>query len=86
MHAQASIEGYDRFVRCIGFGPQTRCVLYAPDAPLHDRYTMKTDFMSAADEDHLRKVTLVINAFFGWDFNSCEALHKGGVEKKPGRG
>ncbi len=77
MHAQASVEGYDLFVRCIGFGPQTRCVLYDPSAPLHDRYTMKTDFMSKADAEHLRKVTLTINAFFGWEFNSCEALHKG---------
>jgi len=79
MHAQQSIEGYDRFVRCIGFGPQTRCVSYDPQAPLHDRYTMKTDFMPAADVAHLRKVTLTINAFFGWDFNSCEALHRDGT-------
>ncbi len=77
MHAQASVEGYDLFVRCIGFGPQTRCVLYDPSAPLHDRYTMKTNFMSKADEDHLRKTTLTINAFFGWEFNSCEALRQG---------
>ncbi|MDP2342611.1 MAG: hypothetical protein Q8O67_16760 [Deltaproteobacteria bacterium] len=74
MHAQASVEGFDLFVRCIGFGPQTKCVLYDPSAPLHDRYTLKTDFMSAADAEHLRKVTVTINAFFGWDFNSCEAL------------
>ena len=79
MHAQASVEGFDRFVRCVGFGPQTRCVLYDPSAPLHDRYTMQTNFMSAADEDHLRKVTLTINAFFGWEFNSCEALRQGGT-------
>ena len=79
MHAQASIEGYDSFVRCIGFGPQTRSVSYAPEAPLHDRYTMKTDFLPPADEDHLRKVCLVINAFFGWDFNSCESLRRDGV-------
>ena len=79
MHAQQSVEGYDLFVRCIGFGAQTRCVAYDPDAPLHDRYTTKTDFMPAADVEHLRKVTLVINAFFGWEFNSCEALHKGGT-------
>jgi len=77
MHAQKSVEGYDLFVRCIGFGPQARCVLYDPDAPLHDRYTMKTDFMPAKDVEHLRKVTMTINAFFGWDFNSCEALHQG---------
>ncbi len=79
MHAQASVEGFDRFVRCIGFGPQTRCVLYDPDAALHDRYTMKSDYMSAADEEHLRKVTLTINAFFGWEFNSCEALRRDAV-------
>jgi hypothetical protein len=76
MHAQASVEGFDLFVRCIGFGPQTRCVLYDPSAPLHDRYTMKTGFMSASDEEHLRKITLTINAFFGWEFNSCESLRK----------
>ena len=79
MHAQASVEGFDRFVRTVGFGPQTRNVLYAPDAPLHDRYTMETAFLSPEDAEHLRKVTLTINAFFGWDFNSCESLRKGGV-------
>ena len=35
--------------------------------------------MPAADALHLRKVTLTINAFFGWDFNSCEALHRDGT-------
>jgi hypothetical protein len=77
MHAQSSVEGYERFVRCIGFGPQTRCVSYDASAPLHDRYTMHTDFMPQADVDHLRKVTLTINAYFGWEFNSCEALQRG---------
>jgi hypothetical protein len=38
---------------------------------------MKNDFMSAADAEHLRKVTMTINAFFGWEFNSCEALRVG---------
>src|SRR5437868_321181 len=28
MHLQAAVNGFDRFVRCIGFGPQTHCVLY----------------------------------------------------------
>ena len=79
MHLQAAVNGFDRFVRCIGFGPQTHCVLYDPEAPLHDRYTMQTGFISKAEEEHLRKVTLTINAFFGWEFNSCEALRKDGV-------
>jgi hypothetical protein len=81
MHVQSAVKDYDRFVRCIGFGPQTHCVLYDPVAPLHDRYTLKREdeFLSPADREHLRKVTLTINAFFGWEFNSCEALHKGDV-------
>jgi hypothetical protein len=81
MHVQAAVKDYDRFVRCIGFGPQTHCVLYNADAPLHDRYTMtpESEFVSAADRDHLRKTTLTINSFFGWEFNSCEALHAQGT-------
>lgn len=79
MHVQAGVNGFDRFVRCIGFGPQTSYVLYDPAAPLHDRYTMQTDFLSDKEKEHLRKVTLTINAFFGWEFNSCESLRKGDV-------
>ncbi len=79
MHLQAAVKDYDRFVRCIGFGPQAHCVLYNPDAALHDRYTMEKDFISAAEWDHLRKITMTINAFFGWEFNSCESLRAGGV-------
>ncbi len=79
MHVQAAVAPFDRFVRCIGFGPQTHSVLYDPDAPLHDRYTMQRDFISQKELDHLRKITLTINAFFGWEFNSCESLRRDGV-------
>ncbi|MBL8916745.1 MAG: hypothetical protein JNM17_38945 [Archangium sp.] len=76
MHLQKAVDPYDRFVRTIGFGPQTHSVFYDPDAPLHDRYTMKKEkeFLTDADAQVLRDTTLTINAFFGWDFNSCEAL------------
>src|SRR5688572_10866440 len=40
LHAQRAVEPHDLFVRCIGFGPQTRIIRYDPSAPLHDRYTM----------------------------------------------
>ena len=40
LHLQRAVEPHDLFVRCIGFGPQTRLVRYDPSAPLHDRYTM----------------------------------------------
>lgn len=79
MHLQRSVEGWDRFVRCIGIGPQTHLVRYDPSAALHDRYTMDTEFASADDERILRHTTLTINSFFGWDFNSCEALHRNGT-------
>jgi hypothetical protein len=81
MHLQKAIEPFDRFVRCIGLGPQTRIVRYEPGAPLHDRYTMDAPatFVTEEDASLLRDTTLTINAFFGWDFNSCEALsQKGG--------
>jgi hypothetical protein len=75
MHLQKAVHPFDRFVRCIGLGPQTHIVRYEPGAPLHDRYTMDKDFVSAEEAQLLRDTTLTINAFFGWDFNSCEALH-----------
>jgi len=79
MHLQHAVHPHDRFVRSIGLGPQVRHVLYDPSAALHDRYTMKRDFLSADDEAVLRDMTLTINTFFGWDFNSCESLHKDGI-------
>lgn len=78
MHLQAGVRDFDRFVRCIGLGPQTRLVLYEPSAPLHDRYTMERDFVSGPEAALLRDLALTINAFFGWDFNSCEALRSEG--------
>lgn len=79
MHLQKGVAPFDAFVRCVGLGPQWRFVNYNPDAPLHDRYQMDRDFLSTSDMDTLSKMTMVINAFFGWDFNSCEALRSNGT-------
>ena len=76
MHLQAAVLPFDRFVRCLGLGPQTRVINYDPDAPLHDRYRTDIDFLKAEDAQVIEDITLTINAFFGWDFNSCEALLK----------
>jgi hypothetical protein len=78
MHLQQGVQPFDTFVRCVGLGPQWRFVNYDPAAPLHDRYRMDRDFLSADDEKTLSHMTMVINAFFGWDFNSCEALRSNG--------
>ena len=76
MHLQRAVEPHDLFVRCIGFGPQTRVIRYDPSAPLHDRYTLDRDVLPAEQSAVMRDMTLTINAFFGWDFNSCEALRR----------
>ena len=79
MNLQAAILPHDWFVRCIGLGPQMRKVNYDPGAPLHDRYRMEIDFLPEEDQSVLEDMTLTINAFFGWDFNSCESLRRDGV-------
>lgn len=79
MHLQKSAAPFDSFVRCLGLGPQWRYVNYDPDAPLHDRYRVDSNFLEPSDMDTLSKMTMTINAFFGWDFNSCEALRSNGT-------
>ena len=79
MNLQKGVEPNDAFVRCVGLGPQFRMVNYDPGAPLHDRYRMDHDFLPEDQARQLRDMTMVINAFFGWDFNSCEGLRQEGV-------
>ena len=76
LHLQAGVLPYDQFVRCIGFGPQTHVIKYDPSQPLHQRYTNEKGFLTKDDRALIEDITLTINAFFGWDFNSCEALLK----------
>jgi hypothetical protein len=79
MHLQKAVDPHDMFVRCVGLGPQVRIIQYDPGAPHHDRYTMRYGGISSEEAVMLRDMTLTINAFFGWDFNSCEALRSDGT-------
>ncbi|HEX2255052.1 MAG TPA: hypothetical protein VHQ65_17430 [Thermoanaerobaculia bacterium] len=79
MHLQRSCEPFDLFIRAIGLGPQVRFVRYDPAAPLHERYTVSFDFLDAEESSLLADMVLTINAFFGWDFNSCESVRQNGV-------
>ena len=79
MHLQKAILPYEEFVRGIGLGPQVRIVRYDPAAPLHERYRPEQGFLSQENESVIRDLTLTINTFFGWDFNSCESLLKDGT-------
>jgi len=78
MNLQKGVDPHDAFVRCVGLGPQFRFVNYDPGAALHNRYRMERDFLPAEQAQQLADMTMVINAFFGWDFNSCEALRQDG--------
>jgi len=79
MHLQRGIADFDLFVRAVGLGPQVRMIRYDPDAPLHARYRPDRGFLTDDEASLLRDMTLTINSFFGWDFNSCEALRREGA-------
>ncbi len=74
MHVQEGVIPFEVFCRCIGLGPQTRVIKYDPSSALHERYQVAFDFVTPEEQALLEDITLTINAFFGWDFNSCEAL------------
>ena len=79
MHVQKAVAGFDLFVRAVGIGPQVRLMKYDASQPLHGRYLMERNFCSKDDEQVMIDTCLLINTFFGWDFNSVEALRKDGV-------
>jgi len=78
-HLQAAVKDWDLFIRAIGMGPQVNVVKYDPDQPLHDRYRVEFGFVSGEEWKRATKICRTINAFFGWDFNSCEMLRANGV-------
>ena len=78
-HLQAAVKDYDLFVRGIGIGPQINLIRYDPSAPLHARYVVDFHFLEGEEWLRATKITRVINAFFGWDFNSCEMLRSDNI-------
>jgi hypothetical protein len=79
MHLQKAVEPFDLFVRGIGIGPQVEIVRYDPTQPLHARYCVDFFFMNGEEWSLMNDTVMTINAFFGWEFNSCEALRKDGT-------
>lgn len=78
MHLQQGIDDYDVFCRSLAIGPQVTNLRFAPEKPQHARYVIDHGFLPPEDGDQVRIITKVINAFFRWDFNSCETIHKDG--------
>ncbi len=79
MHLQAGLADYEVFVRSLAIGPQVMSMKYDPGQPQHGRYQIDHAFLSAAKGKEARIITKVINAFFRWDFNSCEGIIKDDV-------
>jgi hypothetical protein len=77
MHLQQSVEGYDVFARSLSIGPETMVMKFRPELPMHDRYAVEHDFLSARTGDEVLTISRVVNAFFRWEFNSCESLVRG---------
>jgi hypothetical protein len=74
MHLQASVEGYDVFARSLTFGPDSMVMKFQPDQPMHHRYAVDHAFLSPEAGDEVLTISRLINAFFRWEFNSCESL------------
>jgi len=52
---------------------------YDPSVPLHARYTVEHGFLAPDVGAEVVAISRLVNAFFRWEFNSCETLVKDGV-------
>ncbi len=77
MHLQKSVEGYDVFARSLSIGAETMVMKFRPELPMHDRYEVAHDFLSPNVGEEVLTISRVVNAFFRWEFNSCESLVHG---------
>ena len=78
MHVQRAVDDFDVFARSLSIGPETMVMRFEPDRPMHDRYQVDHDFLSAGTGREVVTISRLVNAFFGWEFNSCETIVKGG--------
>jgi hypothetical protein len=79
MHLQKSVDGFDVFARSLSIGAETMVMNFDPDQPMHGRYSVSHDFLDADTGDEVVTIGRLVNAFFRWEFNSCETLVKDGV-------
>lgn len=73
MHLQQS-KPHDVFARALSIGPETMVMRFRPDEPMHNRYAVDHSFLTAAAGEECVSINRVVNAFFRWEFNSCEML------------
>jgi len=76
MHLQHAVD-YDVFARSLSIGAETMVMKFQPDQPMHLRYAVDHAFLPAAEGAEVVTIGKLVNAFFRWEFNSCETLVKG---------
>jgi hypothetical protein len=79
MHLQKAVDGFDVFARSLSIGAETMVMNFDPDQPMHARYSVSHDFLSPEVGDETVTIGRLVNAFFRWEFNSCETLIRDGV-------
>ena len=77
MHLQKAID-YDVFARSLSIGAETMVMKFQPDQPMHLRYAVEHEFLSPQVGEEVVTIGRLVNAFFRWEFNSCETLVSGG--------
>ena len=77
MHLQKAVEGYDVFARSLSIGAETMVMKFRPELPMHDRYEVAHEFLTPEVGDEVVTISRLVNAFFKWEFNSCENLVAG---------
>lgn len=78
MHLQQSVEGFDVFARSLSIGAETMVMRFDPDRPMHDRYSVSYNFLTPSAGEEVVTIGRLVNAFFRWEFNSCETLIRDG--------
>jgi hypothetical protein len=66
------------FARSLSIGAETMVMRFQPDQPMHERYAVDHGFLSPQAGAEVVTIGRLVNAFFRWEFNSCETLVKDG--------
>jgi hypothetical protein len=77
MHVQTAVEDFDVFARSLSIGAETMVMRFDPERPMHDRYQVDHGFLSPQLGWEVVTISRLVNAFFRWEFNSCETIVKG---------
>ena len=78
MHVQAAVDEFEVFTRSLSIGPQTKVMHFDPGAHGHYRYLVEEHFLPPELQHEVATISRVVNAFFRWEFNSCETIVKDG--------